>query len=350
MLDISNKLHALVDEFVSNLSSECDSLKNNVSARAHMYVADDSAPEAAKVQRHSNRTATEVLNGLKRPSGQHSMDSHYEGKSPISHLKAKLKERNSRGMDGARQSQPVELLSSDHSSDESPPPTPKMPKKQAGNQRTRKVRNSNSRGSSPGIYIDSPLRSPESSHVMNYSYEGDTKSVGGRSLDVGTTFPKLKWPEDIADLLDDEEAEKNTVNDVVHTSKECQKKNERSIRDDDASMEEGDESNEEDHARHTIATESDLEELPVLPKVPVKRKLLNEPKSSERRTARGSSKSTSPQIKKSKTPQIDASVITQLQFSRRPLNSVRIGTSSLCPACMPALLYVMRVDIDMQNS
>jgi len=34
MLDISNKLHALVDEFVSNLSSKCDSLAHNVSAQA----------------------------------------------------------------------------------------------------------------------------------------------------------------------------------------------------------------------------------------------------------------------------------------------------------------------------
>ena len=326
MLDISNKLHALVDEFVSNLSSECDSLANNVSARAHMYLVDDTAPEVAKAPRHSNRTATEVLNGLVRPSGQHSMDSHHgEGKSPMEHPKAKVKERNSRGRDGGRSSQPVEILSSDHSSDDSPPPTPKISKKQAGNLRARKVRNSSPRGSSPGIYIGSPSRSPESSHVMNYSYSGDTKSVGGRSIELGTTFTKLRWPSDIEDLMEDEGAEKNTVNDVIESNKESQKKNERSIGDDDANMEEGDEPSDEDPVHHPIATELDLEELPVLPKVPVKRKLLNESRSAERRNARGSAKSTSPQIKKHKTPQIDASVITQLEFSRRPLNSVRIA-------------------------
>lgn len=43
MLDISNKLHALVDEFVSHLSSECDSLANTVSTEALKYVTHDIA-------------------------------------------------------------------------------------------------------------------------------------------------------------------------------------------------------------------------------------------------------------------------------------------------------------------
>jgi hypothetical protein len=47
MLDISNKLHAMVDEFVSSLSSECDTLANNVSALPHLYVPNDSGPEVA---------------------------------------------------------------------------------------------------------------------------------------------------------------------------------------------------------------------------------------------------------------------------------------------------------------
>jgi hypothetical protein len=51
MLDISNKLHALVDEFVSNLSSECDSLTHNVSAQAYMYDEQDSPTEGTQGSR-----------------------------------------------------------------------------------------------------------------------------------------------------------------------------------------------------------------------------------------------------------------------------------------------------------
>lgn len=85
MLDISNKLHALVDEFVSHLSSVCDSLANNVSTTSQLYLAPFSSPSAGKSHRQSNRTAAEVLSGLKRPSEIHKMGSHHrEGKSHMS--------------------------------------------------------------------------------------------------------------------------------------------------------------------------------------------------------------------------------------------------------------------------
>ena len=71
-------------------------------------------------------------------------------------------------------------------------------------------------------------------------------------------------------------------------------------------------------------TESDGEELPVLPKVPVKRRLQNEARAGERRTQRGKTNRTSPSTKKHRTPQLDASVITQLEFGRRPPNSVSL--------------------------
>jgi hypothetical protein len=90
---------------------------------------------------------------------------------------------------------------------------------------------------------------------------------------------------------------------------------------------EDDEMTDEDVQRRPNGTDTDGEELPVLPKVPVKRKLMSEPKGSERRTQRGRSKSTSPQLKKQRCPQIDASVITQLEFGRRPINSVSISRS-----------------------
>ena len=35
MNDISNKLHAMVDKFVSNLSSKCDSLATKVTDKIH---------------------------------------------------------------------------------------------------------------------------------------------------------------------------------------------------------------------------------------------------------------------------------------------------------------------------
>ena len=178
MLDISNKLHALVDEFVSILSSECDSLANNVSAQAHLYLARDNAPETTRAPRPSNRTALEVLNGLKRPTDNHVSDPVLrEGKLNMEHAKAKSKEGNSRSEDGGRSSQPYELLSSDHSSEDCRRPSTKFPRKLQGNHRAPKVRNSHPRGSSPRLYIESPVRSPESLHLMDYSYEGDTKSV-----------------------------------------------------------------------------------------------------------------------------------------------------------------------------
>lgn len=133
MLDISNKLHALVDEFVNNLSSECDNLANNVSAQAHMYLVHDLANEAANVPRPGNRTAAEVLSGLKRPSAVHVLDTQHRGeKSPLNHAKASLKEGNRRRRDGVRGSQTVELLSSDHSSDDCRRPLPKFSKKIVG--------------------------------------------------------------------------------------------------------------------------------------------------------------------------------------------------------------------------
>ena len=56
MLDISNKLHAMVDEFVSNLTSQCQSLVHNVPAEGHKNVAHDSRAEETAIARPSNRT------------------------------------------------------------------------------------------------------------------------------------------------------------------------------------------------------------------------------------------------------------------------------------------------------
>ena len=204
MLDISNKLHALVDEFVSNLSSECDSLANTVTAQAQMLLRNDIAPESAATQRSSNRTAADILLGLKRPSAIHVTDSQVrEDKSHMSHAKASVKEGTSRSRDGFRNSQTVEVLSSDHSSDDGRLPAVKYPKKLHGNQRRAKVRHHTSPRSSLRLDMVSPLRSPESSHRLNYSYEGDTKTEGVAMPEHESTPHKLPWPKNVEEVDED---------------------------------------------------------------------------------------------------------------------------------------------------
>lgn len=159
---------------------------------------------------------------------------------------------------------------------------------------------------------------------MNYSYEEDTAGFGGTSPPGQTTFPKLRWPMDFGDPHEDGgSGHKSDDNDVLGNTLN-QPKHERNKSNVDISQEEGDESNGEDSGRNAIQTDSDGEEPPVLPKVPVKRKVTNPPKVSERRTQRGSAKSTSPSTKRQRTPQIDASVIAQLEFGKRPQNCVSV--------------------------
>ena len=97
MLDMSNKLHAMVDEFVNSLTSVHETLANNASTEAHLYVARDRAVADAQTQRQSNRTTSEVLNGLKRPSSTPSSSSHHDpGKLHVEHVKLNLQARNNR--------------------------------------------------------------------------------------------------------------------------------------------------------------------------------------------------------------------------------------------------------------
>lgn len=379
MLDISNKLHALVDEFVSNLSSECDSLANTVSAEAHKYVAHDNALTQTQTQRPSNRTTSEVLKGLTRPSTIPLTSLHNrEGKShvqpgkpnfqagikgnreedsdlrymkntsaksaalqeldntdPLTFLEVDIEVQTAKDVPNrggrtnhkaarGRPNQPVELLSSDSASDESPRARAKQSVRKPVTQSATKGRDSTSQRSSRRKETRSPSWSPESSHLMNYSYEEDTAGLGGTSPHGETTFPKLRWPAYLGDgYLDGGSGQKSDDNDV-HSKTMNEPKHERLKSDVDISLEEGDESNGEDTGRDAIQTESDGEELPVVPKVPMKRKVANPPKVSERRTQRGCAKSTSPSTKRHRTPQMDASVITQLSFGRRPPNSVSV--------------------------
>lgn len=399
MRDISNKLHALVDEFVSNLSSECDSLAHNVSAQARIYVEHDSATEATQGPRPNNRTASEVLHGLKRPSASQVVDlNHREGKSSTDHAKPNFQDRNSRGRDSSRPSrhmkdmkpgsayleestrhadsvfddmllidddnigrgmnaqagkgkipQTYELLSSDHSSDDTLKPTAKISKKVLGKHRVAKLRDSSSQCKSIRIGIESPSRSIESSHVMNYSYEEDTKSVGGKSQEVDNTFPKLKWPKEPGDSHEDGGSGSDKDNNAIHRNEEPQWKNKTAEVDDDINIQEDDEFDDDDLGRNPVEAQSEGEELPVLPKVPVKRKLLSEPKSSEKRSQRGRSTSKSPQLKKYKTPMIDASVITQLEFGKRPQNSVSKPPLHLAVSRIMLLKYVLIFEVDQQS-
>ena len=326
MRDISNKLHALVDAFVSNLSSECDSLANTVTGQAHRYRAPDRAPESTQSQRTSNRTAAEVLIGLKRPTDTPgTQPRRREGKSHVPPAKANLKNGLTRSRAGGRSSQDVEVLSSDHSSDDCPKPARKGSKKQLGTQRRHKGRKYNPRGSSPGYDRSSPVRSPEGSDFLDYSYEGDTQSVGDHIQDVEATFNKLRWPDHIENLAEDGGVVHSRDHDVVRKHKESQQNKVNSNPDFDIILPPGEEYNDDDIGHNSVGTDSETEELPVLPKIPVKRRAVNEGRANDRSTARGKTKSISPQIKKHKTPQIDASVITQLYFGRRPTNSVSMA-------------------------
>ena len=379
MIEISNKLHAMVDAFVSNMSSECDSLANNISTKAHMFATLDSGAEAARAPRPSNRTTREVLNGLIRPSGDHLTDPHHtEGKSRMEKGTSNLQEGITRNREGGRFvrrggskkprsstlertdihhdvtsveigsensmsedeakhgrgtyetaaigkfMQTIEILSSDQSSDDSLRSKFKNSRKMVGKQNSAKIKKSSSRGQPTELDMKSPSRSPESSHLMNYSYEEDTHSLGGRSPPIESTFMKLRWPKDV-ETVHEGGTGKKTENNNVHGMIDHRKKNEKKKGVDDARLHDGDESNEES-AEGNENEETDGEEPPVLPKAPVKRKLMSEPKGAERSAQRGRSKSGTPQTKKQRTPQIDASVITKLEFGPRPLNCVSIPT------------------------
>ena len=216
----------------------------------------------------------------------------------------------------------VELLSSDHSSDDGIRQSIKSPKKKLGKQIIKNGGNSNARSHSLGVGTQSPSRSPESSHVLAYSYEEDTNSHGAKSPGIETTLPKLRRSDDVGDVQEVDRKGKSIRENATHLHSESQQPNGRKVRKGDISPHEGDESDEEEDGRNEIGSESDDEELAVYPKVPVKRKLMSEPKDSEKRSQRGRPKSTTSQVKKPRTPQIDASVIMQLEFGRRPVNSV----------------------------
>ena len=402
MIDISNKLHALVDEFVSNLSSECDSLANNVSAEAHMYVAHESAVAGSQTKKPSNRSTSEVLNGLRRPSSTPLTSSYTrEGKSEVQHVKPTLQAGNNRNREEARDllakkdmrakgvalkglddvkrvmvvdtdiddillrdlevlgssrthmgakgrpPQAVEVLSSDSGLSHSPRPRAKhsgrRPRTQPGTPRTQpgtKGRDSTSQGRSKRMETRSPSNSPERSHSTDYSYDDDTPSLGGRSPHGDTPFLKLRWPSDLGGSGEDGGIGQKSDNNDAVCNTEYQPKHERKKADVDMSLDEGDESNGEDSGHNPIQTDSDGEEMPVLPKVPVKRKVTNQPRVSERRTQRGSAKSASPQTKRQRTPQIDASVITQLEFGKRPENCVSIRRSWLSLSCIVQLIPI----------
>jgi hypothetical protein len=264
MIDISNKLHAMVDEFVSNLTSECESVVFHVSARGHKNVVGDSGPSSPRAARPNFRTTQEVLSGLRRPSESHLMaKTSREGKSHIPHGNSSMVEGNSKDRENGRSSlhplesrsktatlegaqhkedsrsvgtlfnnvvssaeaeqdrppqetaargksfHTVEILSSDHSSDDNFLAIVKSTKKKVFKPLSKKSQPSTSRVISAGTGKRSPSTSPESSHVMNYSYEEDTQSLGSKNPPVETPFPKLSWPEDVGVELEEEEIRKS---------------------------------------------------------------------------------------------------------------------------------------------
>ena len=224
--------------------------------------------------------------------------------------------------------QTIEILSSDHSSDDNLLLTSmKYIKKKVAKQNTSKFIPSSSRGRpKPEEDIKSLSRSPESSHSMDYSYEEDISSPGGKSHPIESTFMKLRWPLNVETVLEGGIGKKGE-HDNVHGLIESRKRNDRSKHVDDAPLHEGYESKSDDIEGAENGA-SDGEELPVLPKVPVKRKLMSESKGAEKSSQRPRTKYGNTQTKKQRTPQIDGSVIVQLEFGPRPPNCVSIATLS----------------------
>ena len=396
MLDISNKLHAMVDEFVSSLSSECDTLANKLSSHASKCVAPVADPDPAPTPRLSNRTTTEVLNGLRRPSDAQLVDNrHQEEKSqkePVtpdftggpprgrvdgrSLRPVREEERRSRSLDSTHtlnngrsldvgsshtaakaeakhvRGKPdmaaigeilghIEILSSDQSSDECVRARLKYSKQKHTKLCLPKTRPSSARARPSVREPKSPSLSRESSHTLNYSYEEETTSIGGRSQAIETSGCELIWPQDDRGV-NEGWIEKKSRNNHVASLKATHKKSAGKDIVGEISQDEGDESNEDDVEGNPLHAQSDEEEIPVLPKVPVKRKSLDA-KGCERRTQRGRAKSASPQTKKQKTPQLDASVITQLSFGRRPQNCVSLSFA-LTFTFLPCMCYVCHAE------
>jgi hypothetical protein len=271
MIDISNKLHAMVDEFVSNLTSECESVVFHVSARGHKKVVGDSGPESPRAARPSNRTTQEVLSPLRRPSESHvPAKSSGIGKSHMECGKPSMLETNKKDRDSgknaslegvshkeetrsvgtlqkkivstAEATQPhppqdtasrgkifhtVEILSSDHSSDDSFVAIVKSTKKKVFKPLSKKSEPSTSRVISAETGKRSTPTSPESSHVMNYSYEEDTQSLGSKNPPVETPFPKLSLPEDVGDDPEEEDPWVSVELNEAEPFTESHKKHER---------------------------------------------------------------------------------------------------------------------------
>lgn len=153
-----------------------------------------------------------------------------------------------------RLNQAVELLSSDSASDDCPRPRAKYSPRSLGTQPATKGRASTSQGKSRRMETRSPSRSPESSHLMDYSYEEDFPSIGRTSPCGDTTFPKLRWPLDIGGSHEHGGARKKLDNNDVHCHTKNQNRHERNHDDVDISMEEDDESNGEDIGHNPIPT------------------------------------------------------------------------------------------------
>lgn len=214
-------------------------------------------------------------------------------------LLRELEDRNDRRNHMAskgRHTQSVELLSSDSGSDDPIRPRVKHSVRRRGSQQHAKGRGTISQarvsqGRLRRTETRSPSMSPESSHAMDYSYEEDTLSIGGASPNGETKFSKLKWPSDSGASLEGEVTGKKNANHDVHCNTGYLNKHSRKKADVDISSKDVDESEGEDTGRNAIGTESEGEEMPVLPRVPVKRKVASQPRVCERRTQRGRTQS-----------------------------------------------------------
>ena len=103
---------------------------------------------------------------------------------------SKVKHRRSKNDMGTKGKfmENVEVLSSDHSSDDSLQRHLQFPPKMLRKQSTTKPRNCRSRGMPTDIDVPSPSRSRESSHLLSYSYEEESNSLDKKAMWLTRTF------------------------------------------------------------------------------------------------------------------------------------------------------------------
>jgi hypothetical protein len=197
-----------------------------------------------------------------------------------------------------------------------------------GQASTVKSKSENSGARAGAQLFQSESWNPESPHPPDYTDDEEKTSIGVDHTTAVEALQKLKWPENHGNLYEEDAPGIGIPNSPIEQKVEKPGILESTKQSEDSSTEEYDGTEEEDCGSHGGG--SDEEELPVLPKVPVKQKLMSEACGSALKNQKGSRNGASVSTKKQRTPLIDAAVITQLEFGPRPMNSVSTTLTNHC--------------------